>query len=333
MTKHLLHITLFVLTLLFLQSCDNIGGDKENKESKQGKTIIETGELAAINTKSFVLPRYGMRWFEMRIIGILEHGTMVNPGDSIVQLDPSEINKFILEQESDLENQQAALEKLHVDQENKIYDLESNIKSQTASFNLKKIELEASRFEPERTKKIKELEFKQAEITLAKEKRRLELTKVVNECDLKVQKIRVTRVENDIKHAHNILSMLTWRTPIGGVFQVGKNRRTDTPIKIGDSLYPGTNVGNVPELKWMKVNTYVNETDFLKIKKGQKVAVRLDAMPSLVFDGEIEYISKLCYIKNEKTRQKVFDVEVKLLKSDERLKPGMTVSCEYLESN
>jgi hypothetical protein len=55
-------------------------------------------------------------------------------------------------------------------------------------------------------------------------------------------------------------------------------------------------------------------------------------MPKLKFMGEISYIGKLCHLKNEKSKQKVFDVEVRILKSDARLKPGMTVSCEYLQN-
>ena len=89
-------------------------------------------------------------------------------------------------------------------------------------------------------------------------------------------------------------------------------------------------MGNVPELKWMRVNTFVNETDFLKVRTGQKVIVRLDALPEIKFSGEIAYIGKLCRPREQNSRQKVFDVEVKMLEPDERLKPGMTVSCEFL---
>ena len=316
---------------LLICSCNVLDGD-ENVDAANSKNIIETGELAAVNSRSFTLPRYGRNWYEMRIIGLLEHGTIVNPGDSIIQIDPTEIKKFIVERETNLEAQEAALEKLKIDQDNKINELESSIKSEVASFNLKKIELESSRFESERYKKIKQLEFKQAEIRLAKEKRRLELSRIINKNDLEIQKVKVRQIENDVKNAYNLLPTLTIRTPIAGVFQVARNRR-GIMTKVGDNVYPGNNMANVPELKLMKVNTYINENDFLKINVGQKVAVRLDAMPKVVFDGKITYIGKLCRKKEEKSREKVFDVEVAILKSDERLKPGMTVSCEFLENN
>ncbi len=80
---------------------------------------LETGELAAVNSRSVVINRYGRQWYQMKIVGLLNHGEIVKKGDSIAQLDPADINKYILESESNLETQLAVLEKLYVEQENK----------------------------------------------------------------------------------------------------------------------------------------------------------------------------------------------------------------------
>jgi hypothetical protein len=101
-------------------------------------------------------------------------------------------------------------------------------------------------------------------------------------------------------------------------------------VKPGDRVYPSTNMGNIPELRWMRVSTFISESDFLKIDMGQKVVVRLDALPKVKFNGEVTFIGKFCREKEKNSRQKGFDVEITMLDSDERLKPGMTVSCEYL---
>ena len=321
---------LLVVVVLLSVSCGS-GGDSavDERNVSGGKTIIESGTLEAINNQLFILPRYSMYWWEMRIIGIIEHGKMVNEGDSIIQIDPSEVNRFILERETNLETQLANLEKMQVQQANQISDLESKIRSETASFNLKKIELELSRFETERQQAIKQLEFKQAEIRLAKEKRKLELAKIINANDLKIQQIRIQQIKNDLASFQRIIPMLTIRTPVAGVFQRGLNMRTRSMLNAGDMAMPSYSMGNVPVLEWMRVNTFVNENDFLKLKTGQKVIVRLDALPEVAFNGEILYIGKLCRPKEPNSRQKVFDVEVKMLEPDERLKPGMTVNCEF----
>ena len=58
-----------------------------------------------------------------------------------------------------------------------------------------------------------------------------------------------------------------------------------------------------------------------------KVLVRLDALPSVPFNGFIKEISKICFTRE---KEKVFNVVVEISESDLRLKPGMTVSCEYI---
>ncbi len=303
----------------------------EGKTTSDGRTIVETGELAAINSVSFVIPRYGRHWYEMKIIGLLNHGTIVEQGDSVAQLDPAAINKYILDRESNMETQLAALEKMIVEQENRRQESESRIRNELSSYELKKIELEATRFESDRQQQIKQMEFEQATINLEKEKRVFELSKKINENNLRIQKIRVEQIRKDIEDARGLLPTLTLRTPVSGVFQIEINRQDNSRniYKIGDNIYAGNNLANVPELAFMKVITQVNETDFLRINQGQGVIVRLDALPSVTFDGKVSYIGKLCRTKDRTSRQKIFDVEVTLLAPDERLKPGMTVSCEF----
>ena len=325
-------LSIILITSFLLSSCDGILNIDKAERTTDGTTIIETGELAAINSVSFVIPRYGRRWGEMKIIGLLNHGSIVNKGDSVVQLDPADINKYIIDRESSLETQLAALEKLYIEQENKRQENESRIRNELASFDLKKIELEATRFESDRAQEIKKLEFEQATINLEKEKRVLEISDKINESNLRIQEIRVEQIKKDIEEAKSIIPLLTLRTPVSGVFQIATERRggSRSIYKIGDNIYAGNNLANVPELEFMKVYTQVNETDFLKISIDQKVAVRLDALPKVVFDGKVTYLGKLCREKERNSRQKVFDVEVEILKPDDRLKPGMTVSCEFL---
>jgi len=313
-----------------LVSCENPFSDtNEIKKGAFKQTIVETGELAAIDTRSFVLPLFGRYWYQMKVIGLLEQGAEVKAGDSIIQLDPSDIKKYIIDVEGELQTQQANLDKLIVFQSNKRSETDSNLKMAQASFNLKKLEMEYSRFESDRTKKIKELGFEQEKIKLAKVKRNIVLNKIIASNELKIQKLYVYQRKRDLKNAYAVLPTLTIRTPIPGIFQIGRNNETGNMLKIGDQIWTGNNMGNVPNLKWMKVITTINEYDFYKIGLGQKVLVRLDATPDVTFKGEITDIAKLCHQKDAKSRQKVFDVEVKLLKSDERLKPGMTVSCEF----
>ncbi len=320
-------IGLLLISVLLLPACDKISSGKERKTP--GHRIVETGELSAIDTRTFMAERLGRRWNQMKIIGLLPHGTAVKAGDSIIQFDPVDVRRFIVDKEGDLETQMANLEKMKVDHESRRFDLASTLKSETAAFELKKLELEASRFESEKIREIKDLEFEQAKIGYNRVLRRIELNKVNERLEMKRQLLRIEDLKQDIADAYNIIDRLTVRTPIDGVFQIALHERTGLMLKLGDDVYAGNKLGEVPDLKWMKVMTTISENDFLKIAEGQEVTVRLDALPNVAFKGEIMYVGKLCRPKEWGSKQKVFDVEVKMLDSDERLKPGMTVSCEY----
>ncbi len=320
-------------TLLLLASCGGPGTGTDEGTGRAGGNIVETGTLEAVRTKAYVLPRAQYNFGAMRVVGLIEHGSMVQAGDSLMQLDLSGLNRYILDREASLENELAAKEKLIVTNENRIKELESSIANEQASFDLKRIEVDATAFESERTRRIKELEFEQARINLAQNRRRLELAHVMNASDMKIQDIRLAQIEGDIRNVERIRGEYTIRTTVNGVFQVGQNYRNyPNLLKVGDEVYQGQPLGNVPELEHMKVTTFVGENDFLKVTTGQSVAIRLDATPEVVFDGRVAYIGRLCRLKEpgSASRLKGFDVEVEVLRPDERLKPGMTVSCEFL---
>ena len=321
---------LMTLILCTLTACQGKNSDGEGEGSGARTPLVETGELVAVRSKALLTPNL-RRWGNLRVTWVEEHGKEVMAGDSVILLDPTDITKYILERETQLESEQASLDKMLINQANRDSETESTIRSDEATYELRKLELESSRFESERTRKIKELEFEQATIALRISRRRLEINQIVNENDIKIQQIRVEQIKKDIQMAWEAVPMLTIRTPIDGILQLDR-RRGGQLIKVGDEVWRGNRMAMVPDLKQMKVRTFVNENDFLRVRKGQKVIVRLDALPEVPFEAEVSNMGLFCHPRDyNNPRQKGFDVELKLLVSDERLKTGMTVSCEFLE--
>lgn len=213
--------------------------------------------------------------------------------------------------------------------ENNIQELKAQLRSEQATYDLKKLEVERSKFESEKKRKIKELEFKQATIRLDKVKRQLERKPVLDNYDFTVQKIKVMQGEAALSGAKEILNRMVITSPKDGLFQVASSmfEWPQRNIKVGDRIYSGMLIGRIPDIFHMKVRTFVNEADITKISMGMKVMVRLDALPEIPFHGVITDISRICLPRE---KEKVFKVVVKIEESDLRLKPGMTVSCEYL---
>ena len=294
------------------------------------QSVIESGELEAIKASNIMMPRISYQYgYQFKIIGLAEHGKIVHKGDSIIKLDPSSIFKYLLDGEDKLENELAAAHKQSVQSEENIQGLMAQMKNEQAAYDLEKLELERSKFDTDVKKRIKELKFQQATVRLKKAKRKLELTYVLEKHDQRIQKIRVFQRKSDLQSAKENLKLLLIRSPLDGIFQVSMNIFTQNPQnwRLGDSPYQGVMIASIPDISRMKVKTYINEAEFMKVKPGMKVIVRLDALPSVPFNGIIKEISKICYARE---KEKVFKVVVEISDSDMRLKPGMTVSCEYI---
>jgi multidrug efflux pump subunit AcrA (membrane-fusion protein) len=320
---------IYFLALIFSASCRQ--GDSEEYVVKTGpfrQTIIQTGELESVKASVITMPSLDWQYgYEYKIIGLAEHGKTVQKGDSIIALDPSNIHKLVIIAEETLENEKATANKQRVQMENNMQDLEAQLKNEQAKYDLKKLELERIKYDSESKKKIKELEFQQAEISLGKVKRNLELRPKLEDLDSKIQKIKILQKEAEISDARKALKMLTIYSPMDGIFQVSKSWWSGQFVRLGDNIYMGAKIASIPDITRMKVLSYVNETDLKKLKTGMKVIVKLDALPSVPFTGIISFIGKICTTQED---EKIFRTEVEIKESDLRLKPGMTVSCEYV---
>lgn len=292
------------------------------------QSVMETGELQAVNAYSLFLPRINyMYGSTFKITGLTEHGTNVSGGDTVVILDKSNIQKTILDREEMLENELAAMNKLKAQLANNMQDLRAQLTSEQSSYDMKRLSFEKSGFESAGMRRVRELEFRQAGIKLERVKHKLAMRPVLDSLDLLIQKIKVLQRENDLRSALETLDMLSVVSPIEGVFVIENNRRTGQMIKVGDDINLMYPVAMIPDVRTMKVKGFVQELDISRIKQGQDVIVRLDALPLVDFTGNVNYIGKVCVETGER---RVFNTEVLINESDVRLKPGMTVSCEYI---
>jgi RND family efflux transporter MFP subunit len=292
------------------------------------QSVVETGELQAVNASFLSMPQinyiYGSRY---KIIGLAEHGKNVQKGEPVIIVDPSSVQKYIIERRESLENEIASANKLRAQIINNLQDLRAQLRNEQSSFEIKRLELERSGFESVSIRKVIELEFRQAEIRLNRIKRNLQLRPKLDSLDLRIQQIKVIQKENELKAAQETLAKLTVTSPLDGVFVVEQNWNNGQTIKVGDEVYLGNPVARIPDIRYMKVKGFVMENDISRIKPGLDVIVRLDALPSVAFHGKVNTVSRVCVERDEK---KVFLTEVLISESDLRLKPGMTVSCEYI---
>lgn len=104
-------------------------------------------------------------------------------------------------------------------------------------------------------------------------------------------------------------------------------RLGDYVIGLMESSSP-TYLMTVADLKLLVVKMKINEMDILKLKEGMPVTVTVDALPQSPFPAKVTLVSPQA--EKDNNNLKSFKVEVSLLKTDARLKPGMTARVDGL---
>ena len=315
--------------IVFLVSCSS---DKNPANTVMNgafrQSVIEAGELQAINSSTISMPRinpvYG---YSFKIISMAEHGKTVKKGEPVFSIDPSSIQKSIIEKREALENEIASANKIKAQNYNDLQELKAQLKSEESEFDTKKLQWEKSAYESEGVKKVIELEYRQAVLKLEKLKRKLKLKPVLDSLDYRIQQIKVNQRENELNAGLETLKRFNVTSPLEGIFVVEKNFMTGQEIKVGDDIYISNPIATIPDIRTMKVKGFIQENDIKKVREGQDVIVRLDALPNVPFHARLNRISRVCIPQDKK---KVFLTEVLMTENDQRLKPGMTVSCEYI---
>ena len=128
--------------------------------------------------------------------------------------------------------------------------------------------------------------------------------------------------------------------PCDGVVVYAATGEPASPIKISVGMIPfeGQPLLYLPDTSSMVVDAEISEFDLGKVHPGSRAELRLDAYPEARFGGEVASVGalarqKISRITGKATGVKVFDVQVKVLDDDERLKPGLSTTVDFLVSD
>ena len=100
-------------------------------------------------------------------------------------------------------------------------------------------------------------------------------------------------------------------------------------VRPGDLIAPNTPIATLLEKDQIYVRIYIPETEYGRIKLGQKAEVRVDSFPNTVFDGEVEQINQQAEFlpRNVQTREErvhqVFGVKIRIHDPAGHVLPGM----------
>jgi multidrug resistance efflux pump len=110
-------------------------------------------------------------------------------------------------------------------------------------------------------------------------------------------------------------------------------------VRPGDLVAPNTPVATLLESDQTYVRIYLPETEFGRIKIGQKAEVRVDSFPNVTFNGAVEQINQQAEFlpRNVQTREErvheVFGVKIRIDDPQGRVISGMAADVKIIPAN
>jgi multidrug efflux pump subunit AcrA (membrane-fusion protein) len=338
-------IPLLAIIALVLYSRASSAGKSQNSlaEAREGTfeiSVSATGELNAeksLDLKGPVLPSSGnrrrgrrnMRSMNLKIVDLVPEGTIVRKGDYVAQLDRTNYDNTLKDEEERLTNMQADYEMKKLDTAVTLTDLRNDIKNQAFTVEVAAINLEKSKYEPPAT-------IREAELALDRESRNLKMKQKTyklklsqNIKDINNLKLDLTQEKRLIEDLKTYLEGFTITSPADGMV-IYKRNWNGTKRKTGESINPfDMVVATLPDLSSMVSKIYISEIDISKVKVGQEVNIKVDAFPDKNFAGTVTSVARIGeQLPNSDT--KMFEVLCRLDGSDPNLRPSMTTSNEII---
>lgn len=147
---------------------------------------------------------------------------------------------------------------------------------------------------------------------------------------LKALKYRIKQNQAAVKSAEERLKKTVITSPVDGVVTSLNVEEGEVAI-IGTMNNPGTVLLTVADLSVMEAEVWVDETDIVRVKPGEKAVVTVDALPDMKFMGVVTEVGNSPQSSSAVTsteQAKEYKVVV-LLKGDvSQLKPGLTATAE-----
>jgi HlyD family secretion protein len=296
------------------------------------RRVTAEGNLRAVKATQITAPRSSSgRMGAMKIAWLAPDGIRVKAGEVVVRFDPSEPEKQLRDGEADLEAAQARLRQEAV-------KAGAAVAGRDRDAALAGDELERTRRFQARDPEIfsrnqiieSEIDEGLAGAKQAHADRAKQIERHRSRSNAAVIGVERQKAELAISHAQAALHGMAIVAPTDGIFVLARDWRGAMP-KLGDSLWPGQAVAEIPILVAMEAAVYVLEIDGTGLAEGQPAEVEIEARPDQRFHGKIRLVDKLAQPRQPGSPVQYFGVVVAFDATDPAvMKPGQRVRAGLL---
>lgn len=288
------------------------------------RRVLADGHLSAVRATPLT-PDSTIR-SAFRIAWMVPDGSRVSAGDPVMRFDPSAMEERLEEARTNLTKTEIRIRTEKIRSEAEIENLHRDE-------DLAELELETSRqFQKKDGELFSRQEIIEAEIDreLAEHRKvhaertrrsRQDLAKT----EVQILEIERRRALENIEEAEKRLASTEILAPHDGLVVFQRDFRGNLP-RVGDQVFSGNPVAEIPDLSEMQAEVYVLEADAGGLEEGKPARVRLEARPEVVYEGVVERVDALAKRRMRESPVQYFSVTLRLNRTDpERMKPGQRV--------
>jgi HlyD family secretion protein len=282
------------------------------------------GDLKAARSAPVYVPTVP----NLRISWMAPSGDPVKAGDPLIKFDSSSAQQTLMQKEAALKQAEATLEQALA--QAKITSEQDASDLAQAKYAVERAKLEASKAA---IKSKIDGDESLVDLGVAEQKLKVqEATVALHEASDQAKIASATRVrdqaQGDVDLTKSRIAQMEIKAPIAGIpiYQANYSQGWNNvrPFKVGDNVFAGMNVAEIPDLDTLEMDVKVEETDRGSVSVGNEVRVRVDSLPELNLGAKVERISPLAELAtNEWPPTRTFRAYARLQKPDSRLRPGM----------
>jgi multidrug resistance efflux pump len=292
--------------------------------------VNAVGELRATETANISAPP--IAGGQLQIVRLVKTGTIVKPGDVIVEFDPSEQEYNLAQNRSDYEQAEEAIVKAKDDAavqvaEDKTALLKAQYAVRQADLDVSKKEI-VSAIDAQKN----QLTLDEAKRALAQLRQDIESHAASNQAAIEVSEEKANKAKLAMDQAQTNIDNMRVKTPLGGLVVARENREASGGFYFGgmtlpdyhegDQAYPGSVIAEVINVEKMEIAAKVSEKNRGNIKNGQAVEIQVDGMPERVYRGTVKNVAGMVsggFFDDDPSH--MFDVTIDIDHPDHMLRP------------
>jgi HlyD family secretion protein len=289
------------------------------------------GELVSMRSVQLVAP---MNVPGMQIAWQAPPNGEVKEGDVVIRFDSSLAKQGLLEKQAALQQAQATLDQAVA--QARITGEQDRLDLASAHVDLEKAKLEVTKQEL-----VSPLQGEESKIDLGLSEEKLRVQEATNNLHKTsdAQKIgSATRLrdkaQQDIDITNERLTRMEMHAPSNGVVVYVNNYSQGwinaKPFKVGDNVFPGTVVAEIPDLSTLEMKAKIEEIDRGRLAVDQDARILVDPFPEKPFPGKVTSISPLVEQGFDWPPTRNFRAFVRFTDRDPRLRPAMNSQVDII---